>query len=588
MLALVWMVLTTAGQANPQSILPPPLQPTVYHSPSKQFALLVQPSERDGAGHAEYRLTRDGKEVWTGELPFTFREAVVRDDGEIGGAALSGGYRAHGHIVFAVVDAKGTPRWRSEQERYSDGAIHGGSEPILRGVHTQGDGSTITLRLTSSSWSPRHELWWAHDWVSGELLFNGSPYHPGIPDRNRHSTLEAQAIPGTPLAVSLWRGPMERNHVLLTPPRGEAGRELVLARSKPALELPEGGSVRILAVGNGQFELGLTVPTPSRVTYRVQREEQPDSTESRWQVHEVGREPWIAEPPPVEPPAATLARNALELLGEIHLDFAALDPKPGSALQPLGWVRHRTVDLQGRIYLSDHAATVVYVFEPNGAGRCVARPEPLDLEQSLGFAWLAATDTGRIALGKTHHSRIVEFDDACERIGVVDLPHSTGRWSFVPGSTRRWVQVRFEEVQLVDSDGRLLERVRKRPDGDWLEDLHSFAVAPVGSLALVTKHAAFFYDENGKAINTVVVPLQGVKDPASLLWLDVAYDGEQLWLKRGTSLLRLPASGAPPSFADLHTDAIGSMFLGARAEELLVFTAERERVLRFALPREGR
>src|SRR5690606_31017805 len=150
-----------------------------------------------------------------------------------------------------------------------------------------------------------------------------------------------------------------------------------------------------------------------RITYRVIGQERSHSDSTDWRVQEIAREAWVAEPAPVEPVAPPLERIALELLGEIHLDFAALEPAPGSNHPPIGRIRHRAVDLQGRIYVTDGAASAVYAFGPSGEALCVGRPLATDFEEPTGFAWISATSTGRIALGTSRPPRLVEFDPSC-------------------------------------------------------------------------------------------------------------------------------------------------------------------------------
>jgi hypothetical protein len=49
---------------------PPVLDPKTYVSPSGHFTLLVDPADIHGRGRATYRLSRDGREVWSAEQPF--------------------------------------------------------------------------------------------------------------------------------------------------------------------------------------------------------------------------------------------------------------------------------------------------------------------------------------------------------------------------------------------------------------------------------------------------------------------------------------------------------------------------------------
>src|SRR4051794_30062796 len=72
---------------------PPVLDPKTYVSPSGRFALHVDPSDVRGRGRAAYRLTEDGREVWSGEKPFSLWDARVTDRGVAGGYAYSEGFQ---------------------------------------------------------------------------------------------------------------------------------------------------------------------------------------------------------------------------------------------------------------------------------------------------------------------------------------------------------------------------------------------------------------------------------------------------------------------------------------------------------------
>jgi len=67
----------------------PDLPPKTYASPSGEVTLLVDPSERSGAGEARYELNRNGAVVWSGVRPFTLWDASVADDGTVGGYGYS-------------------------------------------------------------------------------------------------------------------------------------------------------------------------------------------------------------------------------------------------------------------------------------------------------------------------------------------------------------------------------------------------------------------------------------------------------------------------------------------------------------------
>ena len=72
----------------------PPLHPRTYHSPSGEFSLFVNPSDRQGRGSAEYRLLKGNTEVWHGERPFTLCDVRLLDDGTAAGYGYTLGRKA--------------------------------------------------------------------------------------------------------------------------------------------------------------------------------------------------------------------------------------------------------------------------------------------------------------------------------------------------------------------------------------------------------------------------------------------------------------------------------------------------------------
>jgi hypothetical protein len=79
--------LLLACPAAAQFAPPTIVDPATYRSRSGKFVLEVDPSHIYGAGPANYRLSRAGRAVWSGERPFTLVHAEVADDGTTAGYA---------------------------------------------------------------------------------------------------------------------------------------------------------------------------------------------------------------------------------------------------------------------------------------------------------------------------------------------------------------------------------------------------------------------------------------------------------------------------------------------------------------------
>ncbi len=89
-------VLYCASACSPAmaSEAPPPiLDIATYRSPSGEYALTVDPSQLHGQGAGSYRMTKNGKKIWSRELAFTLFEALVTNAGEVMGYAYTNGWR---------------------------------------------------------------------------------------------------------------------------------------------------------------------------------------------------------------------------------------------------------------------------------------------------------------------------------------------------------------------------------------------------------------------------------------------------------------------------------------------------------------
>src|SRR5436190_24400555 len=79
------------------------LDPQTYRSPSGEYELFVDPSQRTGAGEASYRFTKKGAELWAGKRAWTLAEADVADDGLVAGYAYASGHRGGNDDALTIV-----------------------------------------------------------------------------------------------------------------------------------------------------------------------------------------------------------------------------------------------------------------------------------------------------------------------------------------------------------------------------------------------------------------------------------------------------------------------------------------------------
>src|SRR5688572_12487566 len=106
------------------------LERAIYPSPNGAWQLVVDPSERHGAGPGWYRLSAGDDTAWEGRLPFTLQDALVADSGDVHGYAFTRGSLAGGgHLLALAIDASGTMRGLAAEARRSPCCPGAGARP---------------------------------------------------------------------------------------------------------------------------------------------------------------------------------------------------------------------------------------------------------------------------------------------------------------------------------------------------------------------------------------------------------------------------------------------------------------------------
>ena len=79
------VILAFAWPLGASMATPPTLNPATYKSLSGAYALFVDPSDVYGRYGGKYRVTKNGKEIWSATFPFTFSQAAITDAGVVAG-----------------------------------------------------------------------------------------------------------------------------------------------------------------------------------------------------------------------------------------------------------------------------------------------------------------------------------------------------------------------------------------------------------------------------------------------------------------------------------------------------------------------
>ena len=183
-------------------------------------------------------------------------------------------------------------------------------------------------------------------------------------------------------------------------------------------------------------------------------------------------------------------------------------------------IRAMTVDSKGRIYAINERTAAVHVFDKNGKSIRTCTPLPTDFATGGGIGSITVDGEGNIyynpggTYGLDENSGYLEFSHQCKRIGFqnLNLDSITEEWFFKPGTLERWV-LGYESIYLVDAEGKPKRTIRKRPNGNWLENVHDGAVAADGSLAVIASPLGFgwsggpvvvnIYGSDGEPIKTI-------------------------------------------------------------------------------------
>ena len=259
-----------------------------------------------------------------------------------------------------------------------------------------------------------------------------------------------------------------------------------------------------------------------------------------------------------------------------------------------------TIDQQGRIYLAQKRNGITHVFDADGRRIRLLRPAPTDFERSWCTRIEVASD-GRVFIDG------LEFSPTGARVGFRKLPPALGnsdryddRVCYQPHSRRYWY-VSSQEVSLVDERNEVVRTIKRRPDGNWLDDIGSPVVAPDGSLALTTSSrqpgaswdeesvTICFYAPSGEPLKSMARPNYG----AHVDQLEqYAYNGRYLlaylFVCEGSPLLLADTAAQPPKWYDLGSivpyEDQWHYFFVKDGRELWMLAEEARKIERFALP----
>jgi hypothetical protein len=258
------------------------------------------------------------------------------------------------------------------------------------------------------------------------------------------------------------------------------------------------------------------------------------------------------------------------------------------------------MDPHGRLYVLDRHTYCVHVFGPEGKLLFLCKPDPREIPAGdVVFANITTSDAGEIFVSRESDpfaedgGGYLRFSADGHRLGIVRLgvDSITEEWHFQPGTGRRWVRC-HKEIALVDATNRVIEWIKRRPDGNWLENSDALAVASDGSLVVFDRTlrasspspSLNVYSADGAAVRIVAAPAVlgwRTKVAYSGEWIAaICYDGPLVLVgKTGKSLLDSDAG------TRLTPNRDRFLFFTSDGKELRILDAETQMVHRFAVPR---
>lgn len=408
LLALLFLLASGASVADYG--LAGDLPPKDYLSPSAEYSLRVDPSSRGGAGPAHYELKRNDQLVWRRELPFTLWDAVVADDGTVGGYGYSDGFNGRnfdevGEFIVALLDVAGKVRLDQRTPRVPSQFLHTMADPRAAGLFLDVENDRLVVRVRDADINAGIESWWIYTLSSAEPSIRIRPKDLMLDPAAVRHVIDVRPIPTLPLTLVQWyrmefagmaSGPRLGTRFTLVNLAGAPVWTLDLAddftrAGDPASQrrwleqLREQGS--ILSTSPAGFEIR-HVKHGLRVDYAVSADA---AKVEGWKVTEVtrARDDVSAEPAPALA-EGTLLQQSLQPLGTVELRSRAQQPVP--SIRRLYDFDRDDRGRFGFLRQCDCAAgaTVVIVDRSGGLVREIELPNSPESEgRVLHLAWVA-------------------------------------------------------------------------------------------------------------------------------------------------------------------------------------------------------
>ena len=321
-------VFLVTGPAAAQFGPPPVVDPAKYDSPSGEYVLDVDPSHMQGSGAATYRLTHQGRQVWSGERPFTLLDARVTDGGVVAGYAYSSGLEGFGDddkLHLLILGRTGAPLLNDTTPRRQSLVVDGGPEPNVDGLVFDPDGDRIVFRVSNVG-GP--EIWKPFQLSSGHAAAPFEPASLMAVGELSVSAVDAQPARGTPLTLihwsrNDWHKEQQGARFSLVDPMGHPVWMLELPTDYLAAPGDRKGQERLSRLAWKTAIIDVSRPnelvvrhaaTSERVRYQIEK-----NASAGWVVGETGRQPDVDGPAAESADVVVGPERSLRYIGAVKL-----------------------------------------------------------------------------------------------------------------------------------------------------------------------------------------------------------------------------------------------------------------------------
>lgn len=159
---------------------------------------------------------------------------------------------------------------------------------------------------------------------------------------------------------------------------------------------------------------------------------------------------------------------------------------PSADVERLGEIAAWTIGQDEKTYAVDRRSGAVHVFDSKGLKVRTCAPGTGQIADALDDPSLSVSIDGRILLHAgdsfDETASFLEFSPNCS-LTTRDVAARSMFWS--PSPVGLWIR-RFQELALLDLQGRETLRIDRRPDRRWLNVIHTVVLASNGSLAVAS------------------------------------------------------------------------------------------------------